>query len=630
MPRIEANSANRLAIYCFYDAKGHAPQFIPQFLDDLMKNVNELAVVVNGKLDAASREMFQQYAARIVVRENRGLDAAAYKEVMLSYGWDALEAYDEVICLNDTIMGPLRPFTEMFSAMDARDVDFWGITAYAGEATRFEIIPTHIQSYWHAYRKTLVASPEFQSYWENLPEWETYAEVTHKHEMTFTKHFADLGFTWDTYIDYRKYRGLTPYPMLYMPTALVKNDGCPVFKRRVFFCDYGPTFTETAGQPAIDLYDYLRDETDYNIDLIWDAVLPGHNLDDIRKAMHLTYVLPTRALNPCSQRMPHAAFIYHVCFLDLLDDTCRYLSALPDDVDAFITTTEDKISSIEQYLVAKGVNRKITFVPVVNRGRDVSALYVACADIVLHGGYDVVGFAHDIKSSQNQDNGHHGTESQGFAYKLLENVLASKEYVRNILTLFAENPRLGQVAPPPPYHALYFAHTIENDWGACFDITKELLEETLDIHVPLRKDKSTVSALGSCFWFKVDALRPLFEHGWTYEDFLPEGEMKEGGTISHAIERANGYVCQSQGYYPAWILSDRYARIEIDSLFFSSQVLLSSVGRGHQGESLLSNASGTRVAVSLLRWPRWLWRRVCHAIRRRKIQRRLEIEGYPE
>ena len=96
-----------------------------------MKNVNELAVVVNGKLDDASREMFQQYAARIVVRENRGLDAAAYKEVMLSYGWDALEAYDEVICLNDTIMGPLRPFSEMFSAMDARDVDFWGVTAYA-------------------------------------------------------------------------------------------------------------------------------------------------------------------------------------------------------------------------------------------------------------------------------------------------------------------------------------------------------------------------------------------------------------------------------------------------------------------------------------------------------------------
>ena len=31
MPRIETRSANRLAIYCFYDAKGHAPQFIHSF-----------------------------------------------------------------------------------------------------------------------------------------------------------------------------------------------------------------------------------------------------------------------------------------------------------------------------------------------------------------------------------------------------------------------------------------------------------------------------------------------------------------------------------------------------------------------------------------------------------------------
>ena len=630
MPRVDTSTAKRLAIYCFYDDMGLAPRFISSFLGDLMSNVDELIVVANGKLDDVSRKMFESYASQIMVRENRGLDVAAYKEAMLSYGWDTLAAYDEVICLNDTIMGPVYPFAEMFSEMDRRDVDFWGISAYAGEVTRFEIIPTHVQSYWYAYRRTVISSPEFQAYWEHLPLWESYADVTRNHEMQFTKYLAGLGFTWDTYIDYRKYRGLTPYPMLYMPTQIIRDDRCPVFKRRVFFCNYNATFNETAGQPAIDLYDYLRNETDYDVDLIWDATLPNHNLDDIRKAMHLTYILPTKAINPRTHSLPRAAFIYHVYFLDLLDDTCRYFSALPDEVDVYITTTSDKVEAIKQGLLSHGITREVCFVPVVNRGRDVSALYVACADIVLHGGYEVVGFAHDKKSSQNQDNGHHGTESQGFAYKLLENVLASKEYVTNVLTLFAENPRLGQVAPPPPYHALYFAHTIMHDWGACFDITRELLEDKLNIHVPLSKKKSTVSAIGSCFWFRTDALRPLFEHGWTYDDFLPEGQMKDDGTISHAIERANGYVCQSQGYYPAWVLSDRYARIEVDSLFYSSQVLVGSMGRSRSGETLLSYASSMNVWVSVLRWPRYCWRRLCHAFRRRKIQRRLERDGYPE
>lgn len=67
------------------------------------------------------------------------------------------------------------------------------------------------------------------------------------------------------------------------------------------------------------------------------------------------------------------------------------------------------------------------------------------------------------------------------------------------------------------------------------------------------------------------ALKPLYEYGWRYEDFLPEGKMGVDGTISHAIERANGYIAQSQGYYPAWVMSDKYARIEVDSLYYIAQ-----------------------------------------------------------
>lgn len=630
MATINTATAHRLAIYCFYDAKGRAPRFISGFLEELMHHIDDLIVVVNGKLDDESRSMFTTFTNRIVVRENKGLDAAAFKQVMLEEGWDKLAEYDEVICLNDTIMGPVYPFSEMFFAMDKRDVDFWGITAYAGEVTEFDIIPTHLQSYWHAYRRSLLASGAFRSYWENLPLWESYADVTHNHEMAFTKHFSALGFTWDSYIDYKKYRYLTPYPMLYMPAALLRDDRCPVFKRRSFFVDYSAYFDETAGQPGVDLYDYLRDQTSYDVDLIWDAILPGRNIDDIRKAMHLTYVLPSRALNPMAGEFPRAAFIYHIYFLDLLGDTCRYIASLPDEVDLFITTTEDKIDTVRDALLEHGIGLEARFIPVVNRGRDVSALYVAAADVVLNEGYEVVGFAHDKKSSQNQENGHHGTKSQGFAYKLLENVLGSKEYVRNTLALFAENPRLGQVAPPPPYHALYFAHTIENDWGASFDVTRELLVDTLGIDVPLDKAKPTASAIGSCFWFRVDALRPLFEQGWTYEDFLPEGQMKDDGTISHALERTNGYVCQSRGYYPAWVLSDRYARIEVDSLFFSNAVLMGSAGRGHKGESLLTNAHGIATAVSILRVPRWIWHRVHDVVQRRIVRYRVKREGRPE
>lgn len=597
---VNSGHKQRLGIYCFYDKYGHAASFIKTFLDDLMDNLDDLIVVVNGQLSDQARQLFSEYTKTIIVRENKGLDVAAYKQAILTLGWEKLESYDEVICLNDTVMGPVYPFREMFACMDRKDVDFWGITAYAGETVDKEQIPTHLQAYWHAYRRSLVSSPAFHEYWETMPLWKDYAEVTRKHEMTFTKHFTDLGFTWASYIDWRKYQGYSSYPLLYMPMQIVRDDRCPIFKRRSFFVDYSAYFDQTAGQPALDLYEYLRDHTDYDVDMIWDAILPSYNIDDIRKAMHLDYVLPSQAINPQTHDRPRSAFIYHVYFMDLLEDTCHYIASLPEETDLYITSTEDKIPQIREYMQQHGISHQATFIPVINRGRDVSALLVAACPVVLSGKYDVIGFAHDKKSSQNQENGHHGTESQGFAYKLMENTLGSEAYVKNILTLFAENPRLGQVTPPPPYHALYFAHTIPHDWGANYEITKELLEDRLGIHVPLSPTKPTASAMGSCYWFRVEALKPLFEYGWKYEDFLPEGQMGEDGTISHAIERANGYICQSRGYYPAWVLSDRYARIEVDSLFYTTAMMMGSSAEARSGESLLTNLRGLNLATS--RW----------------------------
>lgn len=597
---VNSGHKQRLGIYCFYDKYGHAASFIKTFLDDLMDNLDDLVVVVNGQLSDQARQLFSEYTKTIIVRENKGLDVAAYKQAILTLGWEKLESYDEVICLNDTVMGPVYPFREMFACMDRKDVDFWGITAYAGETVDKEQIPTHLQAYWHAYRRSLVSSPAFHEYWETMPLWKDYAEVTRKHEMTFTKHFTDLGFTWASYIDWRKYQGYSSYPLLYMPMQIVRDDRCPIFKRRSFFVDYSAYFDQTAGQPALDLYEYLRDHTDYDVDMIWDAILPSYNIDDIRKAMHLDYVLPSQAINPQTHDRPRSAFIYHVYFMDLLEDTCHYIASLPEETDLYITSTEDKIPQIREYMQQHGISHQATFIPVINRGRDVSALLVAACPVVLSGKYDVIGFAHDKKSSQNQENGHHGTESQGFAYKLMENTLGSEAYVKNILTLFAENPRLGQVTPPPPYHALYFAHTIPHDWGANYEITKELLEDRLGIHVPLSPTKPTASAMGSCYWFRVEALKPLFEYGWKYEDFLPEGQMGEDGTISHAVERANGYICQSRGYYPAWVLSDRYARIEVDSLFYTTAMMMGSSAEARSGESLLTNLRGLNLATS--RW----------------------------
>lgn len=603
---LTSGTTNRLAIFCFYDAQGHADDYVRVFLEGLMPSIRRLVVVSNGKIDDESRAMFEGFTPFVIERENEGLDTAAYRQVLLQVGWDQLVKFDEVICCNDTCFGPVHPFEDVFDEMNKRPVDFWGITSYAATVLPSgEEIPEHVQAYWHVYRPSLIAAPCFQRYWETLRLTNDYGENTHRHEITFTKYFQDLGFYWDTFVPRDKYAGMTPYPLLDMPIQVMRDDHCPVLKKRVFETGLVMSLEHTAGQGARQALDYVASSTNYDTSLIWHHELRSQNVTRLRQTLHLEYMLPRRALQDSGKKsrrdLTHvrSAFIFHIFFVDMLDETLRYVRNIPEETDIYITTNEEKIPRIDEAILDAGITRRVTFLPVKNRGRDVSALLIAARDVVLSGRYDVIGFAHDKKSSQNTKLlGRQGTESEGFQERLLENTLGSTEYVRNILSLFEKNACLGLVTPPSPFHAIYFPTTMPTDWGPNFENTVTLLE-SLDIHVPLDSTIGTTSAIGSCFWFRPEALRPLFERGWEYEDFPDESHMSGDGTISHAIERANGYVAQSQGFYPAWVMTDEWASLEASQLRTLLEEFIAARPQRYveatPRETLLSQRLGTRL-----------------------------------
>jgi rhamnosyltransferase len=52
---------------------------------------------------------------------------------------------------------------------------------------------------------------------------------------------------------------------------------------------------------------------------------------------------------------------------------------------------------------------------------------------------------------------------------------------------------------------------------------------------------------------------------WKFSDF-PKEPNGINNTILHVIERSYAYFCAGQGYYPAYIMSDRYSTIEFNNL----------------------------------------------------------------
>lgn len=555
-------SGKRLAIFSFYDNDGIVDRYVDVLLNGLTEVIDDFVVVVNGILSPDGRERFKAYTQHILVRDNVGMDAWAYKEALEFVGWENLRKYEEVVLLNHTIMGPVYPFSEMFNKMaENKELDFWGATRHLKIPfdpfgfCKLGYVPEHIQSSFMVYRKKFLETRELKEFWDTLPEIHDYNESISYYESYFTKHFADMGFRWDTYVDNSEAEDFTDYLLMVAPRAALAEYRCPIFKRRTFFQDADYCYRNTSGEAAQDLMDFLKKHTDYDTDLIFENLIRTANQHDLVRTMGLHYVLPSE--KQVNEKVHcKTALLIHAYYMDQMERTCQYAAAMPEDADIYITTPHrEQLEEIKK--VFSCLPNKVEVRLIENRGRDVSSLLVGFADLI--GKYDYLCFYHDKKVNQVSPK----SVGSSFCYLVSESTLHGKAYVQNILNTFEENPRLGMLSPIPPCHSDYYL-TLSQDWGPNYDNTVKLKEE-LNLNVPISKDKPPVAPLGTVFWFRGSAMKKLFSKKWKYTDFPAEPNGTDG-TFLHAVERIYPYVVQDAGYYPAYVMPDFIASMELNMM----------------------------------------------------------------
>ena len=561
---LNKKAVDRLGIFFFYDSDGVVDSYVTYLLEELKKELTDLLVVCNGKLNAIGRETLLTLTDNVIVRENTGFDVWAYKEGIEYIGWDKIKEYDEVVLLNSTIFGPLYSFNEMFENMAERNLDFWGITKHHKVhfdpfgTIKYGYIPEHIQSHFIVIRNKMLNSYEFKHYWDNMRMINSYSEAIGFHEAIFTKDFYDKGFNWDVYVNTDDLEKHTYYPLQMVPLDLVKNRKCPIIKRRNFFHEHADFLNNTTGEQSVEVYEYIKENLDYDVNLMWENILRTCNQADIKRALNLNYVLSTTTSVPVDKvKNRKIALILHIYFEDLIQYCFDYASAMPPESDIYVTTDSKEKAKLIATKFKELKCSKLDVRLIENRGRDISALLVGCKDIILN--YDYVCFAHDKKTKQVEPY----VKGESFSYKCFENVLRNKHFVNNVINAFETNPRLGILSPPPPNHADFYP-TIGLEWGINFHNTMELAKR-LELKVPMDYAKEPIAPLGTMFWFRAQALKTLIEYDWEYKDF-PKEPNNTDGTLLHAIERIYPFVAQHEGYYPAWLLADTFARIEITNL----------------------------------------------------------------
>lgn len=588
----------RAIIYLYFDPEGRVDRYVTHKLASLRAHAEHILVVSNGPLTPEGRASLEAVSDDVFERENIGFDVWGYKEGQERIGWDALAEFDEVILMNYTFFGPIHPFADTFARADAAAVDFWGLTEHAAipEAWYSEgkPVPAHIQSHWIAVRGALLRSPEYRRYWDEMPMIESYDDSIRHHEAAFTSHFAERGFEHAVLWPESDYD--TDHPVFDSITRML-DDGLPIVKRRLFFHD--PLYLEANAIIGRDVMDRVE-EAGYPVDLIWENVVRSApprtlvtNTTQLEIMPHTEYPAETgRALD--RNALPTIAVLMHLYYPELLDEMLERVGRIPGQPRLVITTTDDeRAARIRAGLDRRGVGAAEVRVMPTNRGRDVSAFYLGCADVLRDESIDLIVKIHGKKSIQDGSNA-----GEWFKRHLLDNLVPSEGYTANLIAKFQRDARLGIVFPP----VVSIGYpTLGHGWFTNREPAQALAKK-LGIRVPLDAD-TPLAPLGSMFVARRDALATLVNAGFGWDDFPEEGAYGDG-TLAHVLERLVTYAVADAGYRVETVMSPEIAAINHAFIEHRLQALeahmpgsstLEDVGR-------LQNPKFSTVVLTGMRW----------------------------
>ena len=513
---VHFNKYNRVSSHVYYQLTKMRPLFSKVvFISNSSINEQDYHKIVELRL-----------MDQFIQRENFGFDFAAWRDGMTAVGFEELATYDSVTIMNDTCFGPLWDIKDYYLEYESDDsVDFWGLTNNrATPKSRYtQGFREHIQSYFITFKKSVIVSPEFKNFWENVKNYTNVQDVIDNYETQVTTKVLDAGFKYKVIfntVNEDASHMLHADFSFYHPTAILSH--------RVPFIKVKAIDNNQHITPY--LLDEITKQSDYPVDLII-SYMSEINFPDFKYLLARKYV---QTAAPVSLSDKKIAVHLHVFYVDLLEDFLGAFKNFHFAYDLFITTDNDtKKSEIEAILNQNAKNARIFVTG--NIGRDVLPM-LKLKEYLSE--YDYIGHFHTKKSK----------EADFWAGESWRNELIDMHIkpADNILANFA-NDKLGLVIADIPTFFRY--NKIVDAWNEHLiapemnDLWQKMgMTKTIDFN----NFHTFVMSYGTFVWFKYDALKPLFELNLTDND-VPAEPLPQN-SILHAIERLLVYIAWNEHY----------------------------------------------------------------------------------
>lgn len=224
-------------------------------------------------------------------------------------------------------------------------------------------------------------------------------------------------------------------------------------------------------------------------------------------------------------------FFVHLYYMDYAVRLVSALERNPQVQHVFVSTPSSEISDfLSSWSVAhRRVDLIVSLTP--NRGRNFGPLLVEFSHQIKK--FDIVVHLHSKKSMHQKQ--HFGTDwANRYWYLLLEN----PTLLQRSLNLIGTSPQINTISP-------LLADIIPADAYSWLLNEKKGGELLSKIGLQSSALRFPFPA-GGMFMARVQALLPLFDLNWSWQDF-PEEKGQIDGTTQHAVERLIGVLAEEKG-----------------------------------------------------------------------------------
>ncbi len=193
--RAKATAARRLAIVACHADGGRIFQYHRLLLNDMRAQGIATVLVRNGD-DHVERfvDATRNLADLVIVRDNTGMDFSAWVSA-LAHVEIELGALDELVFMNDSVVGPLFPLEEAMTKMSASPCDFWGMT----DSWQFGY---HLQSYFLCFKQCALQSDALSEFLHSYPHPTSKDAVIRCGEIGLSRALVEAGLRPGVYCPY--------------------------------------------------------------------------------------------------------------------------------------------------------------------------------------------------------------------------------------------------------------------------------------------------------------------------------------------------------------------------------------------------------------------------------------------